>query len=118
MSQTADEIRQEIDVSKQHLTQTMHQLEHRVEERIESLSDWRTTVKQYPFSTVLASFGAGFILYRICFRPALPGGVAETNSSPPVRAQHRSNVILSLLNPFGGTLSQRLLSYAMSYFKK
>lgn len=119
MSQTVDEIRQEIDFSKQQLAETMHQLEHQVEERMEALSDWRTPVYQYPLATVLASLGAGFLLFRLCDRPSPRVSSVPLAELPPALSMPRPESLLNaLLTPFGGTLAQRLWGFAYSRFKK
>ena len=119
MLQTADEIRQEIDFNKQQLAKTMHQLEHQVEERMEALSDWRTPVYQYPLATVLASLGAGFLLFRLCDLPSprvLSMPLAEP--APAFSRTRPASLLNALLTPFGGTLAQRLWGFVHSRLKK
>lgn len=60
MSQSVSEIRSDIRQTKTELSQTVNELEHRLEEA----KDWRLMAHRYPLHSLIVSVGLGFILGR------------------------------------------------------
>lgn len=56
MAQSVSQIRSEIESTKEHMAQTVSELEERVQE----LRRWPQVVQQYPLPSVLVAFGLGF----------------------------------------------------------
>ncbi len=58
MAQTIPQIRSDIETTKEHLSQTMNE----IEDRIHELKDWKATVREYPIPSVAVSFGLGLLI--------------------------------------------------------
>jgi hypothetical protein len=66
MGETTDQVKEEADQARERLAEDLHRLEH----RIESLSDWRTWYQRYPAYFVGAAF-LGALLLGLALSPLL-----------------------------------------------
>jgi len=58
MTQSISQIRTDIENTKEHISQTVGELEGRLDE----LKDWHTVVNRFPVATLVISFGLGFLV--------------------------------------------------------
>lgn len=59
-SSTTQQIRSEIASTRQHISQTMEEIEYRFQE----LRNWKITVERYPLVSLVVSIGIGIFLSR------------------------------------------------------
>ncbi len=73
---TVNEIRSNIETTKQQVNETTKQLQS----RINDLKDWRSTVNQYPLISLAAAIGAGVLLGGFA-KPLVKAGWKSTKAT-------------------------------------
>jgi hypothetical protein len=58
MAESITQIRSDIETTKEHISQTLGEIEHRFQE----MKDWRAVVHNYPLASIAVSFGVGLLL--------------------------------------------------------
>ena len=93
VSRSAEEIRNDIELKKQAISETVDQLDERLHEGM----DWRSYVKRHPFLALGLAAGLGFFVSSKLVKPQTPAEkIADTINHLTGKAKEQSLIKLAL----------------------
>ncbi|MHB8840357.1 MAG: hypothetical protein ACYC56_00985 [Candidatus Aquicultor sp.] len=108
MAETPEQTRREIEETRMRIAEATEELE----ERIQSASDWRRIVHNYPLESAAGALVAGFLLSSLLVPGVINGFRAIGRRQETPQVQSRRAGILGFIRPFvTPIITARMLDY-------